>query len=48
MSIVWWIKYQHRVLVGDIKQRCGDLLIQICDGEDVEILKGVVIMYICL
>jgi putative transposase len=30
------------VLVGDIKVRCRDLLLQICDAEDVRILKGVV------
>ena len=27
---------------GDIKVRCRDLLMQICDAEDVRILKGVV------
>ena len=27
---------------GDIKLRCRELIIQICDAEDVQILKGVV------
>jgi putative transposase len=35
-------KYRYHVLTGDIKVRCRDLLIQICDAEDVRILKGVV------
>jgi hypothetical protein len=29
-------------LEGDIQQRSRELLIQICDSEDVKILKGVV------
>jgi len=29
-------------LEGDIKVRCRDLLVQICDSEDVRILSGVV------
>ena len=40
--IVWVTKYRYHVLQGDIKLRCRDLLIQICDSEDVRILKGVV------
>ena len=40
--IVWVTKYRYPVLVGDIKVRCRDLLLQICDAEDVRILKGVV------
>jgi REP element-mobilizing transposase RayT len=35
-------KYRYHVLVGDMKPRCRDLPIQICDAEDVRILKGVV------
>jgi putative transposase len=30
------------VLRGDIQRRCRKLIIQICDAEDVQILKGVV------
>jgi putative transposase len=41
--IVWVTKYRYDVLVGDIKVRCRDLLAQICDAEDVRMLKGVVI-----
>jgi putative transposase len=40
--IVWVTKSRYEVLVGDIKVRCRDLLMQICDAEDVRILKGVV------
>ena len=40
--LVWVTKYRYPVLQGDIKVRCKDLLVQICDAEDVRILKGVV------
>ena len=40
--IVWATRYRYHVLKGDLKQRCRDLLIQICDSENVHILKGVV------
>jgi putative transposase len=40
--IVWVTKYRYHVLQGDIKIRSRDLLVQICDSEDVRILKGVV------
>lgn len=35
-------KYRYHVLEGDLTVRCRDLLVQICDAEDVRILKGVV------
>ena len=40
--LVWVTKYRFPVLKGDIKLRCRELIIQICDAEDVQILKGVV------
>lgn len=40
--LVWVTKRRYPVLTGDIKVRCRDLLMQICDAEDVRILKGVV------
>jgi putative transposase len=40
--IVWVTKYRYPVLRGDIQKRCRELIIQICDAEDVRILKGVV------
>jgi len=40
--LVWSTKYRYKVLQGDIKTRCRSILIQICDSEDVRILKGVV------
>jgi len=42
VHIVWSTKYRYSVLQGDIKIRCRSLLIQICESEDVQILKGVV------
>ena len=40
--IVWVTKYRYPVLKGDIQVRCRELIVQICDNEDVRILKGVV------
>ena len=40
--LVWITKYRYHVLKGEIQKRCRELLIQICDSEDVRILKGVV------
>ena len=40
--IVWATKYRYHVLQGDIQCRCRDLLMQICNSEDVRIQKGVV------
>jgi REP-associated tyrosine transposase len=40
--VVWVTKYRYHVLQGEIKMRCRDLIVQICDTEDVRILKGVV------
>jgi len=40
--LVWVTKYRYPVLTGDVQVRCREILIQICDSEDVRILKGVV------
>ena len=40
--LVWTTKYRYHVLTGDVKVRCRELIIQICDVEDVRNLKGVV------
>lgn len=42
VHIVWSTKYRYPVLTGDIKVRCRMILMQICEAEDVLILKGVV------
>jgi len=42
VHLVWSTKYRYSVLEGDIKQRCRTILIQVCEAEDIEILKGVV------
>jgi putative transposase len=40
VHVVWVTKYRYKVLEGDIQKRCRELLIQICDTEDVRILSG--------
>ena len=42
VPLVWVTKYRYKVLTGDIQKRCRELLIQVCDTEDVRILSGVV------
>jgi len=42
VHLVWVTKYRYHVLKGDIQVRCRELLMQICDAEDVRILSGVV------
>ncbi len=42
VHLVWVTKYRYHVLEGEIKVCGRDLLRQICDSEDVRILKGVV------
>lgn len=42
VHLVWSTKYRYGVLQGDIKIRCRPLLVQICEAEDIHILKGVV------
>lgn len=40
--IIWCTKYRYKVLDGEVQTRCRDLLVQVCNSEDVKILKGVV------
>jgi len=42
IHIVWVTKYRYQVLKGDVQKRCRDIIVQICDAEDIRILKGVV------
>jgi putative transposase len=42
VHLVWVTKYRYHVLRGDVQIRCRDLLVQICNSENVKILKGVV------
>ena len=42
VHIVWVTKYRYHVLKGEIQKRCRELIMQICDAEDVRILSGVV------
>ena len=40
--IVWVTKYRYHVLQDEVQIRCRDLIKQICDSEDIRILKGVI------
>ena len=42
VHLVWVTKYRYKVLTGGIQKRCRELLIQICDAEDMRVLGGVV------
>ena len=42
VHIVWVTKYRYHVLKGDVQKRCRDIIVQVCDAEDIRILKGVV------
>ena len=42
VHIVWVTKYRYQVLKGEIQKRCRELIMQICDAEDVRIIKGAV------
>ena len=42
VHLVWVTKYRYHVLSGDVQLRARELLRQICDANDVRILKGVV------
>jgi putative transposase len=42
VHLVWVTKYRYHVLSGDVQLRARELLRQICDANDVSILKGVV------
>ena len=42
VHVVWVTKYRYKVLKGDLKVRCRDLIRQDCETLELEILKGVV------
>ena len=42
IHIVWVTKYRYPVLRNKIQERCREIIIQICDAEDIRILSGVV------
>ena len=42
VHIVWVTKYRYHVLKGDVQKGCRDVLVQVCDSDDIKILKGVV------
>ncbi len=42
VHLIFVTKYRYKVLKGEIKKRCRDLLRQDCNALDIRILKGVV------
>ena len=40
--IVWATKYRYKVLFGDVRLKARDICRQVCNGNGVEILHGVV------
>ena len=42
VHLVWVTKYRYHVLSGEVQKRCRELLIQMCNAEDIIILKGAV------
>ena len=42
VHIVCGTKYRYHLLLGNLKLRCRELLMRICDAKDLRILKGVV------
>ena len=44
VHLVWVTKYRYQVFKGDVQKRCRELLIQICNAQDITILKGAVSM----
>ncbi len=44
VHLVWITKYRYKVLTGDVKERCHEILVQVCELMDIRILGGVVSM----
>ena len=42
VHLVWVTKYRYHILKGEVQRRCRDILRQVCDANDIRILKGVV------
>jgi putative transposase len=42
VHLVWTTKYRYKVLTGDIQLRCRDIIRQVCNANDIQIIKGVV------
>ena len=42
VHVVWVTKYRYHVLQGAVQKRCRTVLVQMCDAEDIRILKGVI------
>ena len=42
VHLVWTTKYRYKVLRGDIQIRCRDIIRQVCNANDIQVLKGVV------
>ena len=42
VHLVWVTKYRYRVLKGDVQLRIRELIKQVCNVNDIKIIKGVV------
>ena len=42
VHLIFVTKYRYKVLKGDIKERCRDIMKQDCSSMEIKILKGVV------
>ncbi|MGB1217729.1 MAG: transposase [Saprospiraceae bacterium] len=42
VHLIFVTKYRYKVLLGEVKERCRDLMRQDCSSLDIRILKGVV------
>ena len=42
VHLVWSTKYRYKVLTKEVGKRIRDLIRQVCDSNDIQIIKGVV------
>lgn len=42
VHLVFTTKYRYHVLTGEIGKRARDIIRQVCDAQDVRIIKGVI------
>ncbi len=40
VHLVWSTKYRYKVLTKEVGKRIRDLIRQVCDSNDIEIIKG--------
>ncbi len=42
VHLIWLTKYRYNVLTRSVGERTRDIIRQVCDSNDIEILRGVV------